>query len=153
MLAIPPCIIQAYFLRTIHIQPGRIRRLYVVTNNWHMPRTKAIFSKIFSLPDLQTSSDRVSGLVFTRFMRDSTAGAVELMYEETPPGISDGAVLSARVAREQQSLKSFNEKVAPKWHSLQDLHKWIFTEHAAYRAKRLLEKKKPLLSPEELKTY
>eukprot|EP01033_Poteriospumella_lacustris_P006320 gene6320-4535_t len=36
----------AYWLRSIHIHPGRYRDLYVITNDWHMPRTQAIFTTI-----------------------------------------------------------------------------------------------------------
>ena len=40
----------AFFLRTMHTDPAQIRKLRVITNNWHMPRTKAIFTKVFNLP-------------------------------------------------------------------------------------------------------
>ena len=46
-LPIPP-FTQAYFLRTMHLEPSSIRKLVIVTNKWHMPRTKAIFGTSFT---------------------------------------------------------------------------------------------------------
>jgi uncharacterized SAM-binding protein YcdF (DUF218 family) len=40
----------AYFLRTIHTDPAQLHSLTIVTNEFHMPRTKAIFEFVFSLP-------------------------------------------------------------------------------------------------------
>merc|ERR1719160_1401826 len=40
----------AYFLRTVHTDVTGYRRLTVVTNDFHAPRTRAIFEKVFSLP-------------------------------------------------------------------------------------------------------
>ncbi len=40
----------AYFLRVIHMEPARLNKLVVITNKWHMERTRAIFETVFSLP-------------------------------------------------------------------------------------------------------
>ena len=40
----------AYWLRLIHIEPGTYTKMIVITNTWHMDRTKAYFNKVFSLP-------------------------------------------------------------------------------------------------------
>ena len=40
----------AFFLRTMHTDPAQIRKIRVITNSWHMPRTKAMFTKVFNLP-------------------------------------------------------------------------------------------------------
>jgi hypothetical protein len=37
---------QAYFLRTMHVDPSNVKKLVIITNKWHMPRTKAIFQKV-----------------------------------------------------------------------------------------------------------
>ncbi len=39
----------AYFSRVIHVEPGGFKRLRVITSNFHMPRTKAIFQWMYSL--------------------------------------------------------------------------------------------------------
>jgi hypothetical protein len=37
------------------VEPAGYKHLYIITNNWHMPRTQAIFTTIFSLPATATS--------------------------------------------------------------------------------------------------
>jgi hypothetical protein len=34
----------------MHMDPSGLRSLIVITNDWHMPRTEAIFRTVFSLP-------------------------------------------------------------------------------------------------------
>jgi uncharacterized SAM-binding protein YcdF (DUF218 family) len=41
----------AFFSATIHAIPCAWRRIAVVTSAFHMPRTKAIFDKVFTLVD------------------------------------------------------------------------------------------------------
>ena len=40
----------AFFLRIMHTDPAQVRKIRIITNNWHMPRARAIFTKVFNLP-------------------------------------------------------------------------------------------------------
>ena len=48
--------LQAYYLRTTHTDPARLRKMVVVTNSWHMPRARAIFDYVFQLPLTSSST-------------------------------------------------------------------------------------------------
>lgn len=172
----------------MHIHPGKYRDLYVITNDWHMPRTQAIFSTVFSLPDVDPRKTRSSS--FSPGNEDSESldfylphrwmyrvlyyilsaldvdtamsESVRLHFLPVDAGIDDAAIVSARRQKEEKSLASFLTHVAPKWRTMYDLHVWLFTEHNAYAAKRLLnqgqrgEKHISSLSKEEqllMKTY
>ena len=39
----------AYAALTLHAIPRNLRKLLIITSDFHMPRTKAIFNKVFSL--------------------------------------------------------------------------------------------------------
>ncbi len=102
----------AYFARTMHTDPSGWRRLLVITSAHHMPRTEAIFRWIFRLaPDLGYS----------------------LSFEPVPDVGLTGPVLDARLQREKSSLAAL-ANLFPRFRTLSQLHQWIFTEHAAYRA-------------------
>eukprot|EP01039_Chlorochromonas_danica_P003120 gene3120-3417_t len=119
----------AYFLRMIHVENCEFEKLIIITNDWHMSRTRAIFDTVFHLP-MRSSSLQVT-----------SHSSLHLTYETVPAGVSDQSILAARIAREQQSLITFNEKTRTLWKSMQDLHHWLFVEHNAYASKRLLPKK------------
>lgn len=124
----------------IHIEPGQYSRLIVITNDWHMDRTRAIFDKVFSLP-------------LTPF---SKPPSIQLQYESVPSGIIDPEILQARRDREQQSLKNFQGQVALNWKSISDLYHWLYVDHNAYATKRLEQKPKPItanLNDKVLQTY
>ena len=95
----------AYAVLTQHCIPSNIRNLHVVTSDFHMPRSKSIFTKVFSLFPLD---------VFN------------LSFHETDSelGISN---------KEKQSFSSWIER-SKKIYTLMDLHKFINFEHKAYMA-------------------
>jgi len=129
----------AYYLRAVHLEPAQLRKLIVITNDWHMPRTMAIFDFVLGLP-------RYTGAM-------SEPYSVE--YRAAPAGITDEHVLQVRKERESSSLDSFTTSVAPVMKSMQEMHRWLFTQHKAYAASRLLvkNKKDDAVSVELLKTY
>lgn len=118
----------AYFSRLLFADPLECNNCLVITSEFHMPRTKAIFNWIYQLAPL--SKD------------------ISLSYHSTSnTGLAPQA-LNARIDREENSLKNIR-KIQSQIKSLQDLHVWIYQEHQAYAAG---------LSPEtaagyELKSY
>jgi len=93
----------AYAILTHHCIPTNLRHIHIITSDFHMPRSKDIFNKVFSLFPLD---------VF------------ELSYYSTESTltISD---------KEQESLLKWREK-CKHLHTLMDLHKFIYLEHKAY---------------------
>ncbi len=105
----------AYFSRAIHVEPGQFKKICIITSDFHMPRTEAIFRWVYGL--------------------DDPGNSYQLIFESVPDtGIPDKA-LEARVEKERKSLIQF-EDTRNRIHSLQQLHDWMYSEHAAYSVYR-----------------
>lgn len=139
------CAPQAYFLRAVHLDPSGLRSVAVITNTWHMPRTRAIFDFVFSLPRT-TGSPAVTAPY-----------EYKLTYWTAPDGISDPHLLGVRQQKEAAALAQFQASLPLSIRSFQELHRWLFTQHAAYAAKRLVQGRggqaASEVSAELLKTY
>lgn len=101
----------AYFSRLLHTDPGNLKKLLIVTSEFHMPRSKEIFEWIFNLEPLDFE--------------------YELDFLETENIGLDEKALVARVEKEQKSLKLVREN-RKNITSLKQLHKWLFSVHNAY---------------------
>jgi len=104
----------AAFSRLMHAEPRAWRELLVITSSIHLPRTRAIFDWVFSLPPLHTLAPHI---------------AYESVVEQ---GLS-AEQHASRDAKEQQALehlKAITERVR----DLAELHSFLFVEHAAYAA-------------------
>jgi len=128
----------AYFLRVMHIEPGKFSRLVVITNSWHMARSQAMFSHVFDLPG------RAGG-------RRPTGRRWEIEFVPVAAGL-DASTLAARETRERASLATFTRETRPQFSSMRELHSFIFTKHAAYAALRLSAPREAL-DPKVLATY
>jgi hypothetical protein len=100
----------AFFTRLVFAEPRGLRRLHVVTSEFHMRRTEAIFRWVFGI---------------------GPSGGYELSFEAVEnAGISEQA-LAHRAVRELASLDrvlALAQRIA----TLPQLHEWMYTEHAAY---------------------
>lgn len=103
----------AFFARLLHIDPLRLRRLLVITSEFHMPRTAFIFRWIFSL--------------------DAPPGGYELYFDATPNDGMDEETLADRRRKEAQSLE-LARAASQAIDSMTALHRWMFNEHQAYTA-------------------
>ncbi|CAJ1360146.1 unnamed protein product, partial [Effrenium voratum] len=112
-------IANAFFLRTTHTDMAGWNRLLVVNNEFHMPRTREIFNKVFALEPLQN-------------------GPYSLEYAEVPDEGVAPDVLEGRKAREAKSLASFRKTTAGMT-TMQQMHAFLFEDHLAYASKRLLK--------------
>jgi len=101
----------AYFARTIHTEPGNLKKLCIITSRFHMPRTRAIFEWVFNLRPLKF-----------KYKLDFLAASDK--------GIKQ-SIMNARHEKEKRSLKQLlqNKKGI---NSLSKFHKWLFTKHQAY---------------------
>ncbi|CAE7910811.1 unnamed protein product [Symbiodinium sp. KB8] len=114
----------AYMLRTTHTDIAGWRRLTIISNQFHMPRIRAIFDKVFGLGPL--SSRHYS-----------------LHYREVPNDGMAQDVLEGRQAREAKSIENFRTTTAAMT-TLQHMHAFLFQEHLAYSSKRLLKDREPI---------
>lgn len=121
----------AYFARMHHTDPAALERLVVVTSEFHMERTEAVFRWVYGLPP---------NLVDYR-----------LDFRSAPDEGLDEATLAARRDKERDGL----EKVRVLAEGLRDLtsfHRWLFTEHGAYAAARV-DTPRPALDPRLRESY
>ncbi len=118
----------AHFARMLFTEPLKLKKLLVITSEFHMQRTKAIFKWIFHLPPLPFK--------------------YQLYFESTPnEGLSSQA-LAARIQREENSLENLRDTIQ-KINTLDKFINWLYTEHAAYAT----DKPFSPLSDDELKSY
>jgi uncharacterized SAM-binding protein YcdF (DUF218 family) len=101
----------AYFSRVLHTEPGGLRKLMIVTSEFHMPRTAAIFEWIYNL--------------------DRPATPYDLHFHSVPNVGIDDTTLQARIDKEREGLNGMS-KLRENIPSLQALHSWLFTQHNAY---------------------
>lgn len=122
----------AYFLRAVHLQPAQLQNIIVITNSWHMPRTKAIFDFVLSLPSSAIST------TFPHVLRNWFGkSSYAITYLEAGAGIPDEHLLQVRMEKEANALAQFTNNIVPSITSFQALHLWLFTKHGAYSTSRL----------------
>ena len=111
----------AYFSRVIHAIPRGLRRILVVTSEFHMPRTEAAFRWVYGLD----------------------GPACELEFESTPNLGIEAVALRARVEKERAGLASL-ELLRGTIGSMAEFHAWLFAEHGVYRTARAAQ---PIVDP------
>jgi len=99
----------AYFLRANQTEIYFARSLVVVTNEFHMARTKAIFLKVFGLQPFPDNNSKYT-----------------LVFEQVNNTSIEQAGLKKRSDWEEQQLFDF-ERLSADWSSLHDLHAFIFS--------------------------
>jgi vancomycin permeability regulator SanA len=96
----------AYFARTIHTDPGGLKRLLVVTSQFHMPRTRAIFEWVFGLD----------------------GRSYDLEFLAVP---DEAAATKDRLERERGQIRkvmNYRKRVR----TLAQFHRWLFSAHAGH---------------------
>ncbi len=104
----------AFFCRVIHTDPTRLRRLGVVTSEVHMARAAAVFRWIFGA---------------------SPAQGYRLSFMATPDKGMSAEARSLRRAKELAGLATV-QSLAAHYHTLEEVHGWLFKEHLMYAAGR-----------------
>ncbi|CAB9524945.1 DUF218 domain [Seminavis robusta] len=114
----------AFFARTSFTDITGWRRLLIITNEFHMDRSQAIFDWIFGIPDNNKGS----------------SSNYQLYYLAPPnTGLTDEAV-QARKQREAKSQKNVQEILAPKYQTIKGVWTFLTQEHSLYTAHKLVER-------------
>lgn len=108
----------AYFAKLLHVDPAGWRDLVVITSEFHMPRSQAIFEWVFGM-------DR---------------GRYTLRFEATADDGLSSVLLERRREKEAAALRSLR-RVMERVRDLTTFHRWIYTEHNAYTAQAWTSRK------------
>lgn len=101
----------AYFCRLLFTDRLRLKKLMIITADFHMPRSREIFEWVFSLKPLPFK--------------------YQLDFSSTPNIHIAKQDLIARKIKENQSLNQF-QKAKKKIKNFKELTYWLFFEHKAY---------------------
>ena len=101
----------AYFAKLLHVDPAGWRRLLVITSDWHMPRSRAIFEWVFGFEP----------------------GRYELEFDAIADPSLSPAALARREEKERRALESLCA-LQQRVRSLAEFHEWLFSEHGVYSA-------------------
>ncbi|KAG0559401.1 hypothetical protein KC19_10G101600 [Ceratodon purpureus] len=137
-----------FFALTQHVIPRRWRRMAVVTSDFHMPRSHAIFEWVFGLQGAGTSIQQANGAVAGLA---SSSGSRSQGFMLQYHGVSDigieMSIIEARVAKERKALESL-KTVSTGISTLEDFHVWFHTQHRCYNVEHQeLFGKQPLNDP------
>lgn len=118
----------AYFTRIMFTDSMKLSKLLVITSEFHMPRSREIFTWIYSLKPL----------VISYTLDFCTASDTGL----------DNKMITSRVRKEQKGIKRLRETKS-KIKNLSTFHSSLYSEHDAYTFHRKIERAKG----DELLTY
>ena len=99
----------AWFAKLLHVDPAGWRRLVVITSEFHMPRSQAIFEWVFGLEPKGYS----------------------LRFEATPDESFGKELLNRRRAKEAAGLTALRS-VMDRIRDVRSMQTWLHTEHQAY---------------------
>ncbi len=101
----------AYFTRVIITDPLKLKKLLIITSDFHLPRTEAIFKWVYNLKPAPV-----------KYRLDFLGVSDKGMNKE---------ITQARIRKEKQSLIKLNQTKRTTT-TLPKLTKWLFTKHTAY---------------------
>ena len=110
----------AFYSRNDHCSLAGWRRLLVITSEFHLARTKAIFDWVYGAAGAEPS------------------GAYELSYLGTEDTGLTPAEVSARKAREDASTRNVVSSLEPGYRKLTSVREFLMTRHDLYSAKGLV---------------
>lgn len=108
----------AYFAKLLHVDPAGWRRLVVITSEFHMARSRAIFEWVFGMDTRQ----------------------YELRFEATSDDDVEGQSIENRRAKEAAGLAALRPLMA-RIRGFAELHRWLHTEHFAYTPEGWISRK------------
>jgi uncharacterized SAM-binding protein YcdF (DUF218 family) len=103
----------AFFSRVLHVDPLGLRRLLIITSDFHLPRTEAAFRWVYGL--------------------EPAASPYDLHFEGVADPGMDPEVLRERESRERRSLDE-TAVLARELTRMAEFHQWLFSKHKAYSA-------------------
>ena len=143
--------------RFLHTELAGLKKLLIITNQFHMDRVKSIFNHIFGLPGAQGSSDTGDGLSQFR-SKPKSDPRYKLQYLSVENKGMSPQEISERNERESQSLRAFEKRKLIDLRSIKEVHAFMMISHKAYAFQTKTETKATRqtdtsLSEDVLNTY
>ncbi len=107
----------AFFARTDHCSLAGWKRLLIITSEFHMARSKAIFDWVFGTTPHE---------------------GFELSFLATPDESLSLDAVAARAEREAASATNVREKLAQTYQTLAEVREFLVTKHDLYAARGLV---------------
>lgn len=112
-------IANAFFTLTNYVLPMNLDHVLVITSDFHMPRTMAIFNWIYNLDSA-----------------DSTTSNCHVDFLSVK--CTDSHIIKARIEREKRSLATLQPTIN-RIKTLKDFHQWFFNDHKAYNCDLIID--------------
>ena len=139
----------AYFSLTMHAMPACWRRLAIVTSEFHIYRTEAVFSSTYELAEKSFALSRqikpqreetIEASIASNGVEHPNNGHEPLKFDLTFFPVSDedlfsSEVLEARAIKEREAVQRWRKDVAS-FRSLADMHAWLYATHLCYSVSR-----------------
>ncbi len=120
----------AFFARLNFCDIAQWKKLLIITNEFHMDRTKLIFDWIFHAPMNGVSGGNSEG----------GAKSYELYYLAVPDvGLTESAI-KARKEKEQKSANTVKNILSQKYSSIEHIFDFLTKEHSFYTASKLVQR-------------
>lgn len=118
----------AFFARINFCDITQWKKILIITNEFHMERTKLIFDWIFHAP-LSSTSPSIS-------KKDD----YQLYYLPAPDvGLTEGAI-QARKEKESKSAANVKNYLSTKYDTIEKIFEFLTTDHSFYTASKLVER-------------
>ncbi|KAH9582301.1 protein of unknown function DUF218 [Trypanosoma melophagium] len=135
----------AYFLRTVHADPAGWRRLHVVTSDFHLPRTRAVFEFIFAcdkavydityegVPSKQANREQEMA-VHGRSCREKNGLRAFYSVVRDVFGVPCSSYLDNddKNNNDNDNNNDMAARTRNAGVTIRAVHEWLFTEHLAY---------------------
>jgi len=123
-------IANGFFSFVNFIIPLKLKSIVLITSEFHLPRSKAIFL----------------------WMKEVFFIDIKIEFLSASDENLDEEIIKSRTEREKNSLNSIKEQIINKIHTIEQFHKWFYTEHNAYCSNSELIRKQSI-SDKEKKSY
>jgi len=138
----------AFFTRTSHTDINGWRNLLIITSEFHMSRTAAIFDWIFVSCSSSSSTSSSSSAAGGSRRQDrrhhgkdgSDGGGYNLYYLSSPNVGLSSEVIEARRQREEESAKNIRDHLTKQYTTLADVWAFLTREHSLYTASSLIDR-------------
>lgn len=109
-------IANGFFSLLNFVIPLGIKDILVITSDFHMARSRAIFKWIFGL--------------WSQAIKKSSE-SIELTFLDSDSSYLDNEIIDSRINREKRSLRNLRNTIA-RIDTWSKFHRWFYTEHQAY---------------------